>query len=84
MRENGKRDHGRKILSLLTDKGCDRHLGGRSRVPRRVTGSGLENAPMSKVAPFQIESHAVTGMSLAARATMMLTIITTRMRGGTG
>ncbi|WP_284734808.1 hypothetical protein [Sphingosinicella terrae] len=40
---------------------------------------------MPKVAHFQHEGHAGDGMTLAARAaTMMLTIITTRMRDGTG
>ena len=40
---------------------------------------------MSNDAPFSISPHAATGMGGGARpTTMMFTIITTRMRGGTG
>ena len=57
----------------------------KAHAARRPMTAGLETATMTKVAHFQIESRAGDGMTLAARGTtMMLTIITTRMRGGTG
>jgi len=40
---------------------------------------------MSNEAPFLTSPHAATGMAGGARlSTMMFTITTTRMRGGTG
>jgi len=40
---------------------------------------------MSNEAPFQTSQHAAPGMTAGARlSTMMITITTTRMRGGTG